>query len=302
MTLRGARPHTRADTEPSRGMDSRSKEARPRVIAVCERRDEADAPLEAHAADGDRRRPIVRRRPYFPLPAWRALPLSDRQALESLQAAWDAQPSGRLRLRGDAGTIAPHPLSEHFRTGFPAQVPERSDVEWFTFLHAWPNLGSALASSGSGAFNALVRDIAFQTTGISGELRTGPARTNPDASGRGIEFPPPETLPGRLETLHRFLAATEGPSAFKSLVAMVAITNAHPFADGNGRVSRVLANLCLNLGRTTDTFAFLPIREIGNQPAGNLTLYAREAELRGAWGPIAGLFSAGLAAVLSAPD
>ncbi|MFN7127787.1 MAG: Fic family protein [Brevundimonas sp.] len=105
---------------------------------------------------------------------------------------------------------------------------------------------SSLQSSNTAAFAETLRSIASEVTGKDQAFRDGPVFTSPDAEGVRVVFPRPGTFPTRLTALHRHLAEDSAPPVFRGMIALVALTNCHPFWDGNGRTARIVANLILN--------------------------------------------------------
>ena len=242
------------------------------------------------------RRNDLRQRRYFPFPVWSALELDLAPKIRAISDDW-------LRLRAAAGRppsgsdpVAPHPLAAFYRPPSPSGSSDLRLVrETAAFERGRAPFSSLPAALGEDDFVSFLEMLAAEVTQSPARLRRGPVLTDPDEKGVSVIFPRPGTLPTRLRRLHAWLSARDGPAPFRAMVAMVAVTNAHPFADGNGRVSRVLANLVLNEDGGQDA-AYLPLHELGNRPPGNLTLYARDAELHGAWGDLLDLLRAAIVA------
>ena len=72
------------------------------------------------------------------------------------------------------------------------------------------------------------------------DMRPGKWKRHPNRAG-GTTFVAPELVPGTLREAWSFYATL--PAGFpRALFAMFAVSEIHPFADGNGRVSRLLLN------------------------------------------------------------
>lgn len=72
------------------------------------------------------------------------------------------------------------------------------------------------------------------------ERRPGEWKRQPNRAG-GTTFVAPDLVPGTLQQAWRFYEALP-PGFPRAVFAMFAVSEVHPFADGNGRVSRALCN------------------------------------------------------------
>jgi len=79
---------------------------------------------------------------------------------------------------------------------------------------------------------------------------------------------------------------------------MAALLNAHPFADGNGRASRLLFNYILR--QSTEVPYYVPLYELAWLSRGSFVLCVREAEMLGNWAPLCRFLATGLDLVLDA--
>jgi len=235
---------------------------------------------------GDELSTSARQRRYFPLPQWRALDAETQAVALAAQAAWEEVASVAAEVEWPAAELAPHPLIDWFTPTVSNETPARDVMERqaLHLLHARSAL--VLTGSSPSAFVDLLEALATAVTGSSQAVRSAPIATDPDAGGVRIVFPPSDTLHGRLGRLHHYIRHSEGPTVMAAAVALVAITNAHPFIDGNGRSGRVLFNLVMNRDQRHLGAVAIPLHAIGNRPPGNLTLYMRGAELRGDWGSL----------------
>lgn len=73
------------------------------------------------------------------------------------------------------------------------------------------------------------------------QLRTGDVRTARDARGVALQYPPAEAATARAASICAAYTACHGDQALlRSVWVLVALLNAHPFPDGNGRLARLL--------------------------------------------------------------
>jgi hypothetical protein len=120
--------------------------------------------------------------------------------------------------------------------------------------------------------------------GGADRFRDGAMLTRPDGEGASRLYPSVAEARGRIWELSALVQGSS-PPAFRAMVAMVAVTNAHVLADGNGRASRLLFNWILH----TDTGGrcYVPIYELALRTRGSFVICVREAEMSGQWGPLA---------------
>jgi len=71
---------------------------------------------------------------------------------------------------------------------------------------------------------------------------------------------------------------------------MTSLCNLHPFADGNGRLSRIVFNALL----TTDGVRtpYVPLYELGRVSRGGFLIASRLAQYRGDWSALASFLTA----------
>jgi Fic family protein len=83
----------------------------------------------------------------------------------------------------------------------------------------------------------------------AGRFRTGPAYVVDDRSGALVfQPPPPEDVPGLVDAACSVMETGLGHPAIGAAWIHVALAAIHPFRDGNGRASRVVASLAMYRG------------------------------------------------------
>lgn len=180
-----------------------------------------------------------------------------------------------------ATQVLHHPLSRLFPAGKEAG-PARSRAEWEVLTHRFAAINAATAA---GAVDGVARDVARDLTG-AGDFRLTRAQTAADRTGRYVRYPPSQTIAARFNELGELLAIPgHRPASFDAVVALVAINNLHPFADGNGRVARVFFNALLQRRRPAPSF-YLPLHILASLSRGGYVLRLRLAEIRGQWLPL----------------
>lgn len=224
----------------------------------------------------------LRQRRYFPLPAWDVRDEILLKAVEQGERAWLKFAAGE-QLDGGAAlsSIAPHPLIEHYRPRPHIVDDGASPLESSVAESHRDRMFHAISHGGLEAFMECVRSVASSAVGEQCQYRTGPVFTSADTAGVRLVFPRPGTFKTRFGALSAYLQQSRSPAAIRAMVALVAITNCHPFLDGNGRTGRIVWNILMN--GSTRRFRYLDLKALGNRPPGNLTLYMRSAELHGDW-------------------
>lgn len=143
------------------------------------------------------------------------------------------------------------------------------------------DFGDVMAQTDAEAFIGLLKRCC-ERFALPQEMRGGDIRTSSDRGGY-VVFPRADALRSRMAELFDFLRApSDGGPLFRSTVAMVLTTNAHPFADGNGRLSRLVSQLNLwNAGYPRDFYLPWPI--FFHRSKGGILLRVRQAEIHGDW-------------------
>lgn len=120
--------------------------------------------------------------------------------------------------------------------------------------------------------------------------RAGLVGLSPDKSGLAIVFPLPAAVPKQLELLRSVLSDEKKCSALvRATVASTLLLNAHPFTDGNGRLSRLLFNYVLRQAGLPLS-AYIPLYEIARRSNGGYEIALRRAEIFSQWSPLIGYY------------
>jgi hypothetical protein len=103
-------------------------------------------------------------------------------------------------------------------------------------------------------------------------------------------YPSFELIHTQIAQIHQFLARyIDVQPAFAAIVAYASISNLHPFADGNGRVARMLYNALI---RSAFPQAFyFPIYEVSALSRMGMVIRLRQADYQASWLPLISLFS-----------
>ena len=140
--------------------------------------------------------------------------------------------------------------------------------------------------------------IASAITGKPAQFRERDVSTVPGWQGLVVKYPTPIVALNQVRLLHDFLIGPNSrSSAQRALIALVALQNAHPLADGNGRLARIVFNLLLGEGAMR---FYLPIREINGLSAGGVLGRIRAAEVGGEWEELSAVTSAAVRALYAA--
>jgi len=242
-------------------------------------------------------RQFVLRRP-LQLPEWTSLSadlqLAFLQADRSLRRARVA--AAAASDWGLNGSLAPprlpqrhihHPLSVKFPRvtediGLDASRRELSVLRSLA--------GSSPFSGGLSVVEGLTQ-VAGRFTGRY-TVRTGSIVTNQDPLGRRVCFPPAAVIPEQMAKLATLMATAQSvPNSFRAIVALVLITNCHPFPDGNGRTARLVFNALASPGADHAEF-YLPLKELARYSRGGFIIRKRMAEIHGEWKPLADFVAA----------
>ena len=226
------------------------------------------------------------------LPAFASWPRSEQSALARMDEA-AARLSGWTAGRSDGGLrggppgpkaaeLLQHSLSPVFPPPAGADI-DRSRREWRVLA---PRFGSIAALAEGEPPEPVLRGLADDLTG-SGEFRATRAQTAADRTGRYIRYPPSCEIAGRLLELGELFASkADRPAAFDAVVALVAISNLHPFVDGNGRVARVCFNGLLQRRAPSPPSIYIPLHAMAVLSRGGFIVRIRLAEIRGDWLPL----------------
>lgn len=198
---------------------------------------------------------------------------------------WKRFDPAMLSLLPEA-TFAPlyHGLSDHFvsANGLPP-AKKRSPVE----NRVLNTLGARIRDAASDA--AAFSNALNQANGAlePGSLRRSGRETSViRGAGAAIQFLPCDDIARQIETLR--LRLLEPPcrerALFDAAAVLMLVTNAHPYRDGNGRLGRLLFNLCLRRSGLPD-HSYVAVSEIANRSRGGYEIRLRQAEVLGEWEP-----------------
>jgi hypothetical protein len=138
-----------------------------------------------------------------------------------------------------------------------------------------------------GAFRHMLQTVASRFDQRNTNLRYTWVGTVDQATGSGVTFPSPRSVPEQIELLRIYLLASVRKSRLMAaVVAHVALQGIHPFIEANGRTARVLFNLLLN---NSQVFYFPIAEAISSVPASYL-LKIREAIYFNEWNPVLSFF------------
>lgn len=225
------------------------------------------------------------------LPSYAAWTEAERAALGLLEGAIvrlakatagrsDGGLFGEMPSAECAATLQ-HPLSRHFPHPHDANL-QRSEAEW-TVLTRYHHAIAGLVTGQP--IGRVVQAIAQHVAG-SGDFRRTRAQTAADSAGRYFRYPASDQIPRRMEELGEVLASpADRPDAFDAVMTLVAVSNLHPFRDGNGRVARVLFNGLLQR-RQANPSCYLPLHPLALLSRGGFVVRIRLAEIRGEWLPL----------------
>jgi hypothetical protein len=180
-----------------------------------------------------------------------------------------------------------HELSDYMAMAVSdAPSDGRSMVE-FEVMKQLPPIESI---GGEDALVELLLQLDRLLCGSSDGFRREDIQTRPDYLGNCVRYPSPEEIGPSLRRLYghwrEYAAVKPGLAA---VVILAAVTNLHPFQDGNGRVARVLFNHLLNTARHEPIY--LPIHEIAALSRGGFLIRLRQAQYYGEWRPLFGFLA-----------
>lgn len=233
---------------------------------------------------------VLRRRPVA-VPSFEGFPCDLRVELVAVSAALETlAPLAPLRVKEAPDSLfAPlrHRLSgPYVALHGHSETPIRSEAErkglgWLESRHP------ALGCGDPAAFPEALEALDLMLAGERGGWRTGTIRTVKDARGNSIRFPPLSSVRRQLERLRRLLdrSSGEAPPLFVATMAIVLLTNCHPFKDANGRIGRILFNHVLRRGGMARS-VYVPLFELAARSEGGYLIALRQGELRGDWEPL----------------
>lgn len=188
------------------------------------------------------------------------------------------------------GRFQPHELQHELScymigNGTENFVDGRTLIEY----HALKQMGLPSASViADGTFPMFCRTLRcfHRSFGFSwNAFRTVAVYTQKDGAGICTVYPGPEAIYPQLARIHthwkQYFHTARG---FAAVVAMTALLNVHPFADGNGRVARLFFHWTLNEGRAIPLY--LPIYELSALSQRGYLIRLRQAGYYSEWRPL----------------
>lgn len=171
-------------------------------------------------------------------------------------------------------------------------TPGRPLAHWRSFpeaaaLRRWgPVLLAARVERDTAAMGLALARLCSELTGQPATLRATGMRLKSDPGVGEIRLMDAATARQQwLEVIERICAPRTGSPLLAAIVMSLAVVNAHPFPDGNGRLSRCVFHLMLWLhGLPFDVH--VPIYEAMHWSRGGYEIRLRQAELHGDWNPI----------------
>lgn len=163
-----------------------------------------------------------------------------------------------------------------------ASGAHRTRREWRFIRTAQLASPEVVAQRGPDAFSSFLLDIHRGLLGHTGGFRTRSIYSTPDARGASVHYPAPSLVETRLvEIFDHWASHRRSHPGFAAVVAMTALMNLHPFADGNGRVARVLFHW--TLGLPGGDRPYLPIHELSLMSGCGYLLRLRQAQYLADW-------------------
>jgi len=127
-----------------------------------------------------------------------------------------------------------------FRGAIPVDRPADAHDILGTYDVVGDPAARAVAPSDFASLDGVIRSAHARVLAARSELAPGEYKTRPNRAGQ-TEFVAPALVRGTLEQgMKRHL--TLAPGFQRAVFAMFLVSEVHPFADGNGRVARVLSN------------------------------------------------------------
>lgn len=131
----------------------------------------------------------------------------------------------------------------------------------------------------------LLEDVSSSVLGRKSSIRAKPIFIAKDWYGRSVQFPDHHSIRPQLQLICDLLVYSKASTVYKAVACYILLVGAHPFLDGNGRVSRMLFNAILVSGGLHPS-AYIPLKEILDITQGSLAIRTRRVLMRGDWVPI----------------
>lgn len=178
-----------------------------------------------------------------------------------------------------------HELSEYFgNASSEVFIESRSLGEFHVLTHA--GLPAVHQDMDFQTFCDVLRLVKFATSEGQSGFRVQEIRTAPDRNGQCVAYPSASHILDQLKRIHEHWAQhVSDEPGWAALVAMTALTNLHPFDDGNGRLGRIVFNWTLN--QRQEHVLYLPIYELAALSCGGYLIRLRQAQYHSQWDPLA---------------
>lgn len=132
------------------------------------------------------------------------------------------------------------------------------------------------------AFIGSLEAISSAVLNGSSTIRTRPVYLAPDPHGSYVEYLEASLIRDQLALVFLSIGRGDWPAVYRAVIAYVLLVGAHPFLDGNGRVSRLVFNAVL-VHAGLPASAYVPVKEIYSMSLGTMSIQKRRAQLRGDW-------------------
>lgn len=131
-----------------------------------------------------------------------------------------------------------------------AQPVNEDDLAFTGYARAMQHVGVVAAERDFEWSRRLLLDLHFDLCSFEkkngpGALRDGPVYVTGPRGAIAFTGPPAAEVPGLIDELVAELNQSEGPPLVAAAMAHLNLVSIHPFADGNGRIARVLQSLVI---------------------------------------------------------
>jgi hypothetical protein len=173
-----------------------------------------------------------------------------------------------------------------------ADLLSRTEIEKYYVSTLAKNLEKARCSHSFDQFIECIEAASSHFLKERSTIRTWPVYLAPDVKGHYVEYMNHSVVKDTLLMAFRTMLDEQAPVLYRASVSYVLLVAAHPFRDGNGRLSRTLFNaILINEGMRED--AYISLKQISYLSRGALAIQLRRAQMRNVWPPVlAGLSGA----------
>lgn len=188
----------------------------------------------------------------------------------------DLGPFNRADLEHELSDYMADASTEVFHKG-------RSKIEFDMLVHS--DLPAAESIVDYEGFSKFLNCVKHATSPPPHGFRISSVSTVRDRNGNRIVYPSPNYVIPQLSVIYNhWRRYREIAPGFAAVVAMAALTNLHPFMDGNGRVARIVFNWTLNQNRARPLY--LPIYELSALSRCGYLVRLRQAQYHSEWAPL----------------